>query len=81
MQSWWLKMTKCSYCQDNRDLISVSAEVFESIPAINHFQVSIFKNKLIANVSMYESPSLFDGIKINYCPMCGRELTNENKNG
>lgn len=60
----------CDYCNGKIPLIKTG------LVGLNE-NVAIWKDKLVAEanyVDAYGKETVNKGIKINYCPMCGKEL-------
>lgn len=61
-------MNKCLFCDDKHDV---------SIVDNNIFDVYIYGNELNCDITLGDETATNE-TKINYCPMCGRKLSNRN---
>lgn len=53
----------CTYCKDGKQLLGTTGN--------NRWYINDSKNEIHSDIDNLEVQT----IKINYCPMCGRELT------
>lgn len=65
----------CTFCdgQDHK-LFADEAPIFAGSPETNNIYLAIIGNELILFGDLYESESIEDTIKVNYCPFCGKKL-------
>jgi hypothetical protein len=80
-------MCNCKYCSyDNTDEIKNLLESKLNLGALGEFEYTVYESKLtrdpsmdltIENYNRNGNLVLFDSFKINFCPMCGRQLRKE----
>lgn len=80
-------MCKCKYCSyDDTDEIKDVLLTKLDLGSLGEFVSTIYVSKLVHNPSIdlliiedksYDKSLVFDSAKINFCPMCGRQLRKE----
>ena len=68
------KKEMCKYCESDYEVNLLSAKE-------NDADVKMFKNRIwLKAYSFIDDPlNDYEEIEINYCPMCGRKLSNKEK--
>lgn len=65
----------CTFCNgQDHELFSNEVPIFTGSSETNNLYLDIIGTKLVLFGDLYESESIEDTIKINYCPFCGKKL-------
>ena len=72
----------CEYCKDTDDIISVCGDLSNigvDTPLGGRLRFDTELDQLDLIVEVDEYPEIESSVKIFYCPMCGRKLSDENE--
>lgn len=63
-----MEKSNCYYCHGHQTI-----DLIDSKDMDNEIEIEIVGDRFFADCNLYPNTD-FSGMKINYCPMCGRKL-------